>query len=482
MGQLHIFFFPFLAHGHMLPTIDMAKLFSSRGVKATLITTPYHNPMFTKAIESTRNLGFDISVRLIKFPSIEVGLPEGIESSDQISSEDLRPKFLDGCNLLQEPLEQLLQEYRPHALVADMFFYWANDSAAKFGIPRLLFHGSSYFAMSATDSIKRHKPYQNLSSDSDIFVVPDLPHEIKLTRGQISVEEREGIETEMTKFWKLILDSESKCYGVVMNSFYELEPDYVNHYKNVMGKRSWHVGPLLLCKKEFGEDVSQRGKESAINTRECLKWLNSKNPNSIVYICFGSMSNFTVAQLHEIAIGLELSGQEFIWVVRKCADEEDKAKWFPKGFEDRIKGKGLIIIGWAPQLMILEHESVGAFVTHCGWNSTLEGVCAGVPMVTWPMFAEQFYNEKLVTDVLRTGVAVGSQQWGRVNKETLKREAISKAICRVLVGEEAAEMRSKAKELKEMAKRAVEEGGSSYSDLSALFEELGAYHDVGKQE
>ncbi|PRQ23115.1 putative flavonol 3-O-glucosyltransferase [Rosa chinensis] len=128
--------------------------------------------------------------------------------------------------------------------------------------------------------------------------------------------------------------------------------------------------------------------------------------------------------------------------------------------------------GWAPQLLILEHEATGAFVTHCGWNSILEGVSAGVPMITWPVSGEQFYNEKLVTELLRIGVAVGAEKWATFGEESVKREAIEKAVAEIMVGDEAEEMRSRAKALREMASRAVEEGGSSYRDLTALIEEL----------
>ena len=121
--------------------------------------------------------------------------------------------------------------------------------------------------------------------------------------------------------------------------------------------------------------------------------------------------------------------------------------------------------------MILDHEVVGGFVTHCGWNSTLEGVTAGVPMVTWPVTAEQFYNEKLVTQVLKNGISVGALQWIRMVGGDIKRQAIQKAVRQIMVGEEAEEMRSKAKVLGEMARGAIDEGGSSYSDLNTLIEE-----------
>nr|QSB46670.1 glycosyltransferase [Rubia yunnanensis] len=477
--QLHVFFFPMLAHGHMLPILDMAKVFSSRAVKSTIITTDYHVPMFQKAIQKSVDAGLDISVRGITFSAAASGLPEGTESLDMVKSEEMLAKFVLGTIMLRDELENLLEELRPDCLVADMFFPWATDAAAKFNIPRLIFHGTSTFANSAGESLRRNEPYDGVSSDSEPFIIPELPHEIKMTRGQVSLYERKKLETE-TEFSKLIKEvraSESKCYGVINNSFYELEPDYVEYYTKKLGRRAWHVGPLLLCNNEV-EDKAERGKKSAIDEDDIMQWLDSKPQNSVVYVCFGSMANFTRDQLHEIAKGLESSDQDFLWVVRKCVDEEDDSeKWFPKGFEDRIKenGKGLIIKGWAPQLLILNHESVGAFVTHCGWNSTLESVSSGVPMITWPMFAEQFLNEKLLTDVLKIGVAVGATQWSRVNVEVLKGEKLAEAVARVMVGGEAVAIRTRAKELKDMAKAAVEKGGSSYDDLNSLIQELSAY-------
>ncbi|MCH91722.1 scopoletin glucosyltransferase-like [Trifolium medium] len=138
-----------------------------------------------------------------------------------------------------------------------------------------------------------------------------------------------------------------------------------------------------------------------------------------------------------------------------------------------MKGKGLIIRGWSPQRLILEHKAIGAFVTHCGWNSTIEAMTVGVPMITWPVGAEQFYNEKLVTDVLKIGVAVGVKKWVGVVGDSVQCGAVEKAVKRVMEGEEAEEMRKKVKVLAQMAKKAVEEGGSSSSQLNAFIEELG---------
>ncbi|XP_055815877.1 scopoletin glucosyltransferase [Solanum dulcamara] len=473
MGQLHFFFFPMMAQGHMIPTLDMAKLVASRGVKATIITTPLNESVFSKAIERNKHLGIEIEIRLIKFPAVENDLPEDCERLDRIPSDDKLPNFIKAVAMMKESLEQLIEECRPNCLVSDMFLPWTTESAAKFNIPRIVFHGTSYFALSANDSIRRNKPFKNVSSDSEIFVVPDLPHEIKLTRTQLSPFEQSDEETGMSRLVKAVRESDSKSYGVIFNSFYELESDYVEHYTKVVGRKNWAIGPLSLCNRDI-VDKAERGRDSSIDIHECLKWLDSKKSSSIVYVCFGSVANFTTSQMQELAMGLEASGQDFIWVVR--TDNED---WLPEGFEERAKRKGLIIRGWAPQVLILDHEAIGAFVTHCGWNSMLEGISAGLPMVTWPVFAEQFFNEKLVTEVMRTGAGVGSVQWNRTASEGVKREAIAKAIKRVMVSEEAEGFRSRAKSYKEMARQAIEEGGSSYTGWTALLRDISSYSSTG---
>ncbi|XP_037496431.1 scopoletin glucosyltransferase isoform X2 [Jatropha curcas] len=479
-NQLHIFFFPFMAHGHMIPTVDMAKLFAFRGHKATIITTPSNEPLISKTIQRTKDMGFDINIQILKFPSVEVGLPEGCDNIDFVLSlvengMEMIIKFWLATGKLQEPLEKLLQECNPNCLVADMFFPWTTDAAAKFGIPRLVFHGTSFFSLCAGESIRLYQPHKKVSTDSESFVIPGLPGEIKITRKQLPSFVREEVQNDFTKIVKESKESELKSFGVVVNSFYELEQAYADHYRNVLGRKAWHIGPVSICNRGM-EDKTQRGKEASIDEHECLKWLNSKKPNSVIYLCFGSVTNFTDSQLKEIAIALEAAGQKFIWVVRRNKNsEENEEEWLPEGFEKKMEGKGLIIRGWAPQVLILEHEAVGGFVTHCGWNSTLEGVSAGKAMVTWPVGAEQFYNEKLMTEVLRIGIGVGAKEWVGFHGDYVKSEAIEKAISRVMEGEEAEEMRSRARRLGEMARQVVEEGGSSYSDFNALVQELRYY-------
>ncbi|KHN05821.1 Abscisate beta-glucosyltransferase [Glycine soja] len=340
--------------------------------------------------------------------------------------------FIDSSALL-EPLRQLLLRHPPDCIVVDMFHRWAPDIVDELGIARIVFTGHGCFPRCVTENIINHVTLENLSSDLEPFVVPNLPHHIEMTRSQ--------------------------------------------------GTKAWIIGPVSLCNRT-AEDKTERGKTPTIDEQKCLNWLNSKKPNSVLYVSFGSLARLPSEQLKEIAYGLEASEQSFIWVVRNIHNnpsenkENGSGNFLPEGFEQRMKekDKGLVLRGWAPQLLILEHVAIKGFMTHCGWNSTLESVCAGVPMITWPLSAEQFSNEKLITDVLKIGVQVGSREWWSWNsewKDLVGREKVESAVRKLMVeSEEAEEMTTRAKEIADKARRAVEKGGTSYADAEALIQEL----------
>nr|Q6QDB6.1 RecName: Full=Probable UDP-glucosyl transferase 73B6 [Rhodiola sachalinensis]AAS55083.1 UDP-glucose glucosyltransferase [Rhodiola sachalinensis] len=468
---LSIFFFPFMAHGHMIPMVDMARLFASQGVRCTIVTTPGNQPLIARSIGKVQLLGFEIGVTTIPFRGTEFGLPDGCENLDSVPSPQHVFHFFEAAGSLREPFEQLLEEHKPDCVVGDMFFPWSTDSAAKFGIPRLVFHGTSYFALCAGEAVRIHKPYLSVSSDDEPFVIPGLPDEIKLTKSQLPMHLLEGKkDSVLAQLLDEVKETEVSSYGVIVNSIYELEPAYADYFRNVLKRRAWEIGPLSLCNRDV-EEKAMRGMQAAIDQHECLKWLDSKEPDSVVYVCFGSTCKFPDDQLAEIASGLEASGQQFIWVIRRMSDDS-KEDYLPKGFEERVKDRALLIRGWAPQVLILDHQSVGGFVSHCGWNSTLEGISAGLPMVTWPVFAEQFYNEKLLTEVLKIGVAVGARKWRQLVGDFVHKDAIQRAVREIMEGEEAEERRIIARQMGKMAKRAVEKDGSSWTNLNNLLQEL----------
>ncbi|KAI3838758.1 hypothetical protein MKX03_004704 [Papaver bracteatum] len=454
--QLHGFFFPLMAYGHMIPMFDMVRMFASRGVKATIITTPANASTFSNTAQRDRLLGLDINIQILRFPTEEAGVPQGCENLSDVDALDEIHMFFKSVNMLQQPLEQLLEADQPDFIVADMILHWATESAAKYRISRFIFHGTNIFWHCVENSLYCYKP--DVTSDAEFFVVPGLPDKIEMTRLQVT--DHSKVETAFGEMFQRIRDSEINCYGVLLNSFYELEPAYADHYRTVMGKRAWQIGPVSL-QNTNNIDKAQRGMNLA---------------NSVLYICFGSLCRLNDAQLFEIAVALEEQSFSF--------------SLLPEGFEEQIKGKGLIIREWAPQVLILDHPSIGGFMTHCGWNSTLEGISAGVPMITWPLFAEQLHNENLVIRVLKTGIRLGTQKWNRwfetddlsAKKDEIKfacdgptlYSTITKAINQLMGdGEEAKELRSTAKELSELARKAVEEGGSSYTELTSLLKELG---------
>ncbi|CAO2840521.1 unnamed protein product [Amaranthus hypochondriacus] len=460
--NLRGYFIPYIVPSHIFNLVDIAKLFASRGVHVTILTTR-HNSLLLK--HSTDDLGAHIKLHIIDFPSKEVGLPEGVENYSTATPE-MASKVFQGFMMLQKPMEEAIRAAQPDFIVADMYYPWASDLAIELGIPRLIFHVKCHFALCAAEVLAKYAPQEKVESDSEVFLLPDLPDEIPMTRSQLP----EWIQTRspFTEFKERIDIGDHKSYGVIVNSSYELEKAYADFYSNNLGRRAWSIGPYSLhCDK-----VNANKKIEEKEEHPCFEWLNKMEERKVIYVSFGSLACFGEAQICELAAALESSGHPFIWVVRKGE------KWVPDGFEARIKeqNKGILITGWAPQVQILEHPSIGGFITHCGWNSTVEGCTSGVPMVTWPISAEQFYNEKLISHVLKVGVEVGSKKWTRSIEECseiVEKDKIEKAIKELMSDSfEAQERRKNVKEMSEVIKKAVDENGSSRKNLSDLIQEL----------
>ncbi|CAL5192398.1 unnamed protein product [Lathyrus oleraceus] len=465
--KLNVIFLPYLTPGHMNPMIDTARLFAKHGVNVTIITTQANALLFKKAIDSDLFSGYSIKTCVIQFPSAQVGLPDGVENIKDGTSLEMLGKISHGISMLQDQIEPLFQDLQPDCIVSDMFYPWTVESAAKLGVPRIYYYSSSYFSSCCAHFITKYKPHENLISDSQFFSIPGIPHNVKIT--SLQLEEWFKTRNDFSKILNVIYESESKSYGTLYNSFHELESDYEKLYKRTLGIKAWSAGPVSTW---INKDEGNIPVES-----ELLNWLISKPNDSVLYVSFGSLTRLCYAQIVEIAHGLENSGHNFIWVVRKKHGDEDK-DGFLQDFEQRMKEnqKGYLIWNWAPQLAILGHPATGGIVTHCGWNSILESLSAGLPMIAWPMFAEQFYNEKLLVDVLKIGVSVGSKVnkfWSTGENEMVRREDIAKAVA-VLMGseEESVETRKRARKLGDAANRSIEEGGSSYNNLMQLIDEL----------
>ncbi|KAD4384420.1 hypothetical protein R6Q59_011458 [Mikania micrantha] len=437
-NKLHFLLIPYIGPGPMIPMIDMAKLLAKQSnIMVTIATTPLNTIRYGATLTGPITAGLPVRFLELPFPTAEAGLPEGCESSDKITSVDLIPNFLDAVDMLQQKLEERYEMInpRPNCIISDKYMSWTGDFADKYQIPRIMFDGTSCFNELCHNNLYACKMFDGLP-DSEPFVIPGLPDRVELTRNQLPPEFNPS-SVDTSAFRQRARDAEVRAYGVVINSFEELEQEYVNEYKKLRGGKVWCIGPLSLCDSDDSVRT-KRGNIASVNEQQCLKWLDSHEPK-----------------------------------------EKEVEEWLAKsGFEERIKHKGLIICGWVPQLMILSHPSIGGFLTHCGWNSTLESVSVGVPMITWPQFAEQFINEKLIVQILGVGVGVGANYVVHVVEEDrfgvkVESESVKKAIERVMGSTiEGDERRKRAKELGIISNNAIKVGGSSHLNLTLLIQDI----------
>lgn len=274
------------------------------------------------------------------------------------------------------------------------------------------------------------------------------------------------------KAYKCFVDTGSqmaKSAGLIVNTFELLEERAVKAM--LEGKCTpGETSPPLYC---IGPLVGGKNGENRERDRhECLSWLDSKPSRSVLFLCFGSLGLFSSKQLKEMAIGLERSGVKFLWVVRAPAPDivENRSSldsFLPEGFLDRTKDRGLVVESWAPQVEVLNHESVGGFVTHCGWNSVLEGVCAGVPMLAWPLYADQKMTKAFVVEEMKVALAVtrSEEEDGLVSAAELEER-----VSELMDSETGRAVKERVVAMKEAAAAAMREGGSSRVALDKLVE------------
>ncbi|KAK7267810.1 hypothetical protein RIF29_20489 [Crotalaria pallida] len=477
-SQLHFVLFPLNAQGHMIPMMDIAKVLAQHGVVVTIVTTPHNAARFTQIFTRSIESGCQIRLVEIQFPFKEAGLPDGCENLDMLPSLGTALTFFNAASSLQKPVEKLFEELTPppSCIISDMTLPYTANISTKFNIPRISFLGQSCFSLLCLHNLGVYKVMQGITSENEYFVLPGIPDKIEMTKAQIPGPVM--MNENWREFYAKTGAAESASYGVVMNSFEELEPAYARDYKKAKNGKVWCIGPVSLSNKDQ-LDKAERGNKSSIDEHYCIKWLDLQDHGAVIYVCLGSICNLTTSQLIELGLGLEASGRPFIWVIREGKHLEALENWIKEdGFEERNKGRSLVIRGWAPQVLILSHPAIGGFLTHCGWNSTLEAICAGVSMITWPLFGDQFFNEKLIVQILRVGVSVGVEtplKWGEEDKigALVKKEDVERAIHKLMdETSESEERRKRVKELAEVAKRAVEVGGTSHSNVTLLIQDI----------
>jgi hypothetical protein len=268
-------------------------------------------------------------------------------------------------------------------------------------------------------------------------------------------------EDFMLKFIKAESERAKKASAIVLNTYDALEHEGLVSLASMLPP-VYSIGPLhLLLNQVTDSDLKLIGSNLWIEESGCLEWLDSKEPNSVVYVNFGSITVMTSDQLTEFAWGLANSDQTFLWVIRPDLVAGDSAM-LPPEFVSATKERGLFA-SWCPQEQVLSHPSIGGFLTHNGWNSTIESICGGVPMICWPFFAEQQTNCRYCCTEWGIGMEINSD---------VKRGEVESLVSELMGGEKGSEMKKKTREWKKMAEEAITSTGSSCMNLDDMINKV----------
>ncbi|KAJ4961220.1 hypothetical protein NE237_021130 [Protea cynaroides] len=464
-GGAHILVFPYPAQGHMLPLLDLTHQLLLRGLTITILVTPKNLPFLNPLL--SQHQPSSIETLVFPFPS-HSHLPPGVENVKDIGNHG-NTFIISALSSLREPITNWFQSHPspPIALISDFFLGWTHHLASELGIPRVAFYSSGAFVSSVFITLS-----SKMGSLQSFAGLSHLPNSPSFAFDHLPSMLRRFKESDPD--WACVKDSfiaNNSSWGAVFNTFDALEEPYLRHWQREMGhSRVWAVGPLMNL-DGAGPSPTDRGGPSSVPADGVLTWLDGCPSGSVLFVCFGSQFSPGKQQVEAIAAGLEGSGARFIWAIKLSGSGENSEQVAEQcdeiltGLEDRVAGRGLIIRGWAPQVPILNHRATGGFLTHCGWNSVLEGITAGVLLLVWPLQADQFVNARLLVEYLGAAVRVAegvdavpdSVELGRIISESL-------SVTRP--------ERVRAMELRSEALAAVQQGGSSWRDLDGFAKEL----------
>ncbi|KAL5567196.1 hypothetical protein UlMin_030360 [Ulmus minor] len=468
----NIVLFPFMAQGHIIPFLALANLLQQRqNYTITFVSTPLN----IQKIKLSLPPNTPIRLLSIPFSGSNYGLPPGVENTDSLPYH-LVPKFCQASFSLEPSFRNLISDLfsdqnrhlRPLCIIADIFLGWSSEIAREFGVFHALFCGGGGFGYACFYSLWLNLPHRKTNSEQ--FSLPDFSEASTIHVSQMSeiLQKSDGSDS-FSLFNQKMLSQWENTDGILFNTVEDLDKTGLGYFRRKIGRKIWAIGPVLLPV----DGQSRAGKEDGIT-----KWLDSKPEKSVLYISFGSQNTISSSQMMELALCLEQSSKNFIWVVRPPVGfdingEFKSGEWLPEGFEKRIKesNRGLLVHKWAPQVEILSHEAISAFISHCGWNSVLEALIHGVPIIGWPVAAEQFYNVMLLEKELGVCVEIARGK----NSEVRHEDMVAK-IELVLEKERGREMRIRGCEIKEMIEKAMEddEKGFKGSSVEAMDDFLNA--------
>ena len=452
--------------GHLIPVLELGKrLVTHHNFQVTVLVIASHtSPAESQVIESAMSPKlFDI----VQLPPPDISSLVDAKTTTvsllSIMMREVRPAFRSSISAMKS---------RPTILIADLFGTEFFPIAYEFQMLKYVYIASNawFLAMFLYSPILDKEVEGEYEDQKEPFIIPGCrslrPHEVfdaMLDRNNQQYHEliRMGIEIPLSD-------------GILLNIWEDLEPTTLAALRDesLLGQIAkvpiYTVGPL------------RRSIGSTSSTSQLFEWLDKQPNESVIYVSFGSGGSLSHEQTIELAWGLELSQQKFIWVVRppatKGADaafftvgggENDVSEYLPEGFLSRTHKLGIVVPMWAPQVDILSHDSVGGFLSHCGWNSTIESITSAVPMIAWPLYAEQRMNATLLNEEF--GVAVRSKVLP--TKEVVGREEIETVVRKIMEdNQEGNVIRARVKQLKRDAEKALSEGGSSNNQLSQVAE------------
>ncbi|XP_060204900.1 UDP-glycosyltransferase 89B2 [Lycium barbarum] len=464
----HVLIFPYPAQGHMLPVLDFTHQLILNNISITILVTPKNLPILNPLLTKHPS----INTLILPFPS-HPSIPTGVENVKDLPADGFR-SMMYNLGKLRDPIIEWFNNHSspPSAIISDMFLGFTQEIATKLGIRRYVFSTSGALALSVVYSLWREMPgRKNTNDENEIFELTSIPNCPKYPWWQLSPIFRSYVKGDPnSEFIRECYLADIASYGLVFNTFTELENVYLDYLMKDLGhNRVWSVGPVLPPDQDDNSGSLNRGGSSSVLASEILAWLDTCEDHSVVYVCFGSQAVLTNKQMEELAIGLEKSGVKFILSAKRATKGHVSNDYgvIPSWFEEKIAGRGLVVRDWAPQVLILNHRAVGAFLTHCGWNSTLESLVAGVPMLTWPMGADQFANANILVDEHK--VATRACEGAKTIPNSDK---LAKLLVEAVQGNNVEERRARASELRKVALDGIKEGGNSFKDLVTFVNHL----------
>ncbi|XP_034228297.1 UDP-glycosyltransferase 74E2-like [Prunus dulcis] len=451
-----VLFYPI--QGHINPMLQFSKRLQHKGVKVTLVTTQSVH----KAMHGDGGGKSPSSFSSIALETISDGFDGEGGSSQAESIQAYWDRFREiGSQTLAELIDKLSASGHPaDCLVYDQILPWALDVAKRVGIAGAAFFTVSCAVTNIYSLVHNGLLKLPLNPDSEILLPGLPPLQPSDTPSFVHAPE------SYPAFFKLSMEQFSnldKADWVFYSTFYELEQEVIEYWMTKFSTLRT-IGPTIpsMYLDKRHEDNKEYGLSLfKLNSDACMKWLNAKPKGSVAYMSFGSIAEQGEEQMKELGLGLKRSKRYFLWVVRTSESVK-----LPKGFAEETSEKGLVV-SWCPQLEVLAHEAVGCFVTHCGWNSTLEALSLGVPMVAVPQWADQSTNAKFIMDVWKIGLKAQADEKGIV-----RGEEIANCVREILDGERGKEIRKNASNWKALAKSAVDEGGSSDKNIDEFIAKL----------